>query len=315
VKKLSLRKKILLSAIILATLALLLVGLSYFMMMKLVFVSDNIFYGKKQSDVANELRTELLGRKDAKAVSFKNQDGQVLSGILLKRSNAKANLVLCHGYRGCKELMYGYVDIFPHFNILLFDFRAHGQSEGRIISIGCHEYQDVIAATEFMKNATQMQDVSLPLILLGISMGGASAIKAASELPTLCDALIIDSTFSDLRKIMIKGFTIKSGLPYYPFFPVIRWMFENAADCSISAMNSAFYAKKISKPVMLIHSCNDNFISPANTLKIYENLNQSKYSKVWIGPKCRHGWLHSYYSDLYRKKVSKFLRNSINTTV
>ena len=285
------------------------------MMMKLVFVSDNIFYGKKQSDVANELRTELLGRKDAKAVSFKNQDGQVLSGILLKRSNAKANLVLCHGYRGCKELMYGYVDIFPHFNILLFDFRAHGQSEGRIISIGCHEYQDVIAATEFMKNATQMQDVSLPLILLGISMGGASAIKAASELPTLCDALIIDSTFSDLRKIMIKGFTIKSGLPYYPFFPVIRWMFENAADCSISAMNSAFYAKKISKPVMLIHSCNDNFISPANTLKIYENLNQSKYSKVWIGPKCRHGWLHSYYSDLYRKKVSKFLRNSINTTV
>lgn len=315
-KKLSFRKKILLSVAILVFLVLSLVGLSYYMLFKLVFVGDSIFYGKKQSDIEKELRSELLSRKDSQVISFKNQDGQALSGILIKRLNARANIVLCHGYRGSKEFMYGYVDMFPQFNILLFDFRAHGQSEGRIISIGCHEYKDVIAAVDFMKDSTKSSDGSkLPLILLGISMGGASAIKAASERADLCDALIIDSTFADLTKIMVKGFTIKAGLPYYPFFPLIRWMFEETADCYINEMNSACYAKKISKPIMLIHSCNDKFISPANALKIYENLNQAKLAKVWIGPKCRHGWLHSYYGDLYKKKVSKFLNHSINIVV
>jgi len=316
VKRLSFKQKIILSIAILTFIVLGLLGLSYYMLMRLVFVGDGVFYGKKMSDISQELREELLHRKDAQTVSFKNQDGQVLAGILIRRQNAKANIVLCHGYRNSKEFMYGYVDMFPQFNVLLFDFRAHGQSEGRVISVGCHEYKDVIAATNFMRQVVKPHDGNeLPVILLGISMGGASAIKAASEDPNICDALIIDSTFADLTKIMVKGFTIKAGLPYYPFFPLVRWMFENTADCRINAMNSACYAKKITKPIMLIHSCNDSFISPANSLKIYESLNQAKFSKVWIGPKCRHGWLHSYYGDLYKKKVSKFLHNSINVTV
>lgn len=315
-KKISFRKKIILSVSILVFMILISVALSYYMLLKLVYAGDNVFYGKKQSDIEKELRSELLSRKDAQVVTFKNQDGQTLSGILIKRSDARANVILCHGYRGSKEFMYGYVDMFPQFNILLFDFRAHGQSEGRIISIGCHEYKDVIAAVDFMKGAVKNPEgIKLPVVLLGVSMGGASAIKAASEKSDLCDALIIDSTFADLTKIMVKGFTIKAGLPYYPFFPLIKWMFEESADCCINEMNSMCYAKKISKPIMLIHSCNDKFISPANTLKIYESLNQAKLAKVWIGPKCRHGWLHSYYGDIYKKKVSKFLNHSINVVV
>jgi uncharacterized protein len=316
VKKFSFKKKIFVSIMIVATVTAVVLGFSYHMMYMLLYASDNVYYGQKQSVISQEIREELFKLNEIKNVKFKTVDNIMLSGIVIKRPKAKANLLLCHGYRSSKELMYGYIDLFPEFNIMLFDFRAHGQSEGKIISIGCHEFKDVSAAAQFMKEFVCAQDGGqLPLIALGISMGAASIIKAASVEPNLCDALIIDSTFSDLHKILIKGFSIKAGLPYYPFFPIIRYIFEVVADCKVCAMNPAKCVEKITKPIFFIHSCNDSFISPKHCMRLYEHAGLSRYAKIWIAPTCRHGWLHSYYSDIYRKKVTGFLRKAINLNV
>ncbi len=315
-KKFSFKKKIIISIVILVSITFVVLGLAYHMMYMLLYASDSVYYGKKQSVLAQEIREELFKFNEIKNVKFKTVDNITLSGIVIKRPKAKANLLLCHGYRSSKELMYGYIDLFPDFNIMLFDFRAHGQSEGKIISIGCHEFKDVSASAGFMKEFVRGQNnEQLPLIVLGISMGAASMIKAASLEPNLCDALIIDSTFSDLHKILIKGFSIKAGLPYYPFFPIIRRIFEIVADCKVCEMNPAKCVEKITKPILFIHSCNDNFISPKHGLRLYEHASLSRYADIWIAPKCRHGWLHSYYSDRYKRKVNSFLRKSINLDV
>lgn len=131
-------------------------GISYYILRELTFVADPLIYGKKQSELAQEIRTELFKRSDIQKVSYFSRDGLLLAGYLIKREHAQGNLVLCHGYRGSKEFMYGYIDMFPQFNILMFDFRAHGQSEGMVISIGCHEYKDVLASVDFMKKHLQI---------------------------------------------------------------------------------------------------------------------------------------------------------------
>lgn len=315
-KKLTFKKKILLSISIFTLVFLILVGLSYRMLQMLIFSGDSIFYGTKQSILAQEIREELFKLNDIQNVQFKTSDDITLSGILIRRPNAKANMMLCHGYRASKEFMYGFINLFPQFNLFLFDFRAHGQSEGRVISIGCHEYKDVLAAADFMKKSIKTEgNKKIPLIILGLSMGAASSIKALSLYPDLCDALIIDSTFSDLKKILVKGFSIKSGLPYYPFFPIIRWLFENTAKCKICEMSTVESVKKITQPILFIHSCNDNFISPKHGLRLYENAVLSRYARIWVAPKCRHGWLNSYYSDVYKKKVNSFLHKSLNLEI
>ncbi len=285
-------------------------GVSYYILGQLTFVDDPMLYGKKQSELAQEIRTELFKRSDIQKVSYFARDGLLLSGYLVKREHAQGNLILCHGYRGAKEFMYGYIDMFPQFNVLLFDFRAHGQSEGSIISIGCHEYKDVLASADFMKqHLKDADDKDLPLVILGISMGGAAAVKAAEIEKKVCNALIIDSTFSDLKKMMERGFLLKSGLPYFPIYYVLAAMFQYFGACNVVSMDMATAIEKITVPVMVIHSCNDSFTKPSHSLRLYEHAG-SKYAKLWIGPKCRHGWLHSYYTDLYKKKVFKFLKHA-----
>ncbi|CAM6054163.1 unnamed protein product, partial [Sphagnum tenellum] len=233
------------------------------MLQQLVFVGDRAFYGKTLSMIGSEIRQELLKRSTIKPVSFVTSDKLTLQGLMVTRTRPKATLLLCHGYKGAKEIMYGCISLFPEWNILLFDFRAHGQSEGKVTSIGYHEYKDVIAAAQFLK--AQPGNAKLPLMILGISMGGAAALKATDIEPTLCDALIIDSAYAKLSTTVLESFSLRTGLPYYPFFPLLKYMFRYIARCDVHDMNPVESVSRIKQPILFIHSCSDEHTPPQHT--------------------------------------------------
>lgn len=287
------------------------VFISYQLLHTITFAADRVIHGKKTSELAEEIRSELIKRPDTTQVSFISTDNITLSALLIQRPNPKANLLLCHGYRGNKELMYSYIDMFPEYNILMFDFRAHGQSGGSITSIGYHESKDVIAGAKYLREQTATQSsTQLPLIVLGVSMGGAAAVKAAELDPGLADAIIIDSSYASLSSIALKGFTKKAHLPQYPFYPIVTWMFRYLAQCDVTKMLPEKSVRSITVPIFFIHSCDDSYISPSCAIKLYANA-QNKKSKIWIGPPCRHGLLRNYYSELYKKKIIKFLNDAL----
>ena len=149
---------------------------------------------------------------------------------------------------------------------------------------------------------------------MGFSMGGSAALRAATHSPGIAKAFIIDSSFSDLRSMFLRGYSLRVGLPYYPFFPVIKGMFHYFAKCNIDEVDSVAAVRMINEPIMFIHSCDDKFITPDHSIKLYANA-QNELSKVWIGPKARHGFLHSFYQETYRRKVLRFLRESIDLDV
>lgn len=281
--------------------------LSYVTIRRLTFVGDSVIYGKKLSDFTRDLGKELARRADITPITIKSSDNITLRAFLIKKANPRANVLLCHGYRSCKEFMYGFFDIFPDCNLLAFDFRAHGESSGSYISIGYHEYKDVLAAAAYLKQV----DPSLPFIILGLSMGGAATLRATSVQKNLADVYIIDSTFSDLKTMMLQSYSLKVGLPYYPFFPVIKWMFDFFADCDADSINSVECVKAITQPIFFVHSCNDSFIRPDHSLRLYSHA-VNPLSRLWIAPRCRHGWLNTYHTEMYKKKVNRFLIQTLD---
>lgn len=285
-------------------------GISYYALSKLTFAGDRLYYGRKQSVLAEQIRTELLKRPHISSITFKNEENHTLAGLFIERKNATANAVFCHGFKSCKEFLYSLIDMFPHWNILLFDFRAHGQSEGSISSIGCHEYKDVICAMEYLKNRTK-SITKIPSILLGISMGGASVIKAAEQQPDICDAVITDSAYANLDHTLYTTFIEHSGLPEYPFFTIVKSLFQYFTEYEVEKMNPAQCMNTIKQPVLIMHSCNDALIAPSQAIKLFENAANSN-SKLWISPHCRHAWLHVYRADLYKQKIATFLNKNLN---
>lgn len=282
---------------------------SFFSFKKLILPYDKILKnGEKLSVIARQRAQKLLQRDDLIPVSFNSKDGIKLSGYFISRQNPIGNIVLCHGYQSSKEFLSNIIDMLPEYNVLLFDFRAHGKSGGRFRTIGYHEYKDLFAAVDFLKEKTKSKLFSnkFPLYIIGISMGGAVAIDAAAKRSDICDGLVVDSSYANLNDVVYNAFSVKSGLPKYPFVPVLIQAVNFITNSNISSFSPLQSVSKVDKPILFIHSCVDDIVKPSDTLRMYANSLNEK-SKLWIGPVCRHARLHRKYPEIYQKKIRNFL--------
>ena len=284
--------------------------ISYISIRKLIYIPNDIMMqGEKMTLFADRVRKGLEKSDGAKRFTCKTKDNIELHGLYIERINPQGTILLCHGYRCCKELTSGYTGIFKDYNIVMFDFRSHGENKKSITTIGCHEYKDVLAVSEWIKtNKPNMRRV--PLAILGVSMGGAAALHATEKDPTICDALVIDSSFSNLQTILDNTFKNKSGLPSFPFLKIMKVMFNYLGGCDVTAFKPLEAVKKIKKPIMLIHSCIDPVVPVQESLLMYAQ-GVKKGAKLWIAPECKHGWLHKKYPELYKKKVKSFLNKRV----
>jgi dipeptidyl aminopeptidase/acylaminoacyl peptidase len=134
-------------------------------------------------------------------VQFCAPDGLRLSGWLLPAdpaNDARAVVVVCHGYpmNRCEMLPHAQFLRAAGFTTLLFDFRAMGESEGDLCTIGHYEVADLIGALDYLTDRPDTAD--LPVGALGHSLGGAVAIMAAAR-DTRLRAVVAEAAFPSLQ--------------------------------------------------------------------------------------------------------------------
>src|SRR6266581_1074824 len=75
-------------------------------------------------------------------------------------------IVLCHGIwtgrRECLPLALRFRA--AGYHVLTFDFRAHGRSDGRFITVGHHETDDVIGAVHYLKQRPEVDPTRIGVI-------------------------------------------------------------------------------------------------------------------------------------------------------
>ena len=175
------------------------------------------------------------------------------NGELVRYPDAVATVLLCHGFMCCEKDISFLRGVFPRglYNIMTFDFRAHGEKrEGQFCTLGRDEALDVIAAGNFLRNHPELKDK--PLYLYGFSMGAVASIQAqvkneeqsklhlaslhASKAGTsvatsidaiepgasvkpLFDAMVLDCPFDSTERIIRRGIdSLKFNLFGYSFY-------------------------------------------------------------------------------------------------
>jgi pimeloyl-ACP methyl ester carboxylesterase len=130
------------------------------------------------------------------AVRFESSDGVSLDGWLLKGDPDRPFVVLCHelGRSKASGLDLGVRLQKSGFNILLFDFRGHGSSEGKASTLGIAEKRDIIGAIDYLDS---LEGARVDRIgVYGVGMGAHAAVLAAADRPSI-KVLVLDGLYPD----------------------------------------------------------------------------------------------------------------------
>lgn len=191
---------------------------------------------------------------------LKTTDGYNIFAYEISPKSPKAVIICLSGIENPSvTAFYGHVaEFFKHdIAAIMPDLRGHGKSDGKRICIAYEETADIKAITEYIKTQAKYKD--LPVIIMGVSMGGGVALRSIGENNDI-DAVISLSAFSSFE-----DFISANREAFLPFIPATE--IDNVTAEAVRRMfgkdsrtNSPIYALRglNNRPLLLMHSRKDS---------------------------------------------------------
>lgn len=277
-------------------------------------------------------------------ITFKTSDNLTLVGLYLKRPNATCTVIVCAGWRpGRKEGLATFYNLLPIYcNILLFDARGRGESEGSFLGnikqYGIHEYKDIAAAISWINNEN-----TLPIILIGFCSGAFNAVHTLIDLQNRnittshVKGLVFDSgwgsvldvtasaSFANIQESLIAVFKyilkdkeiIKKSLLFKLSHNCARYICNRAHCLFIKPWIKKYESKtnlfdkidRLNTPILFIHSYDDQHADIHNVIKLSK---LAPFNSYWWIKKSYHTCHHLIHKKLYKEKIIAFIDGVIN---
>ena len=228
----------------------------------------------------------------AESVWFNSVDGTRLNGFYFKsRSKPEvATIIFFHGNGGniTNVTWLGQRFAKHGFNVLLFDYRGYGASDG-IAGDESGIYADGDAAVAFLVNEKKVRPEQI--VLYGHSLGTAVAADVASR--GHFGAVVLESGFSSASSVAA------TALPWLP--RSLHFLGKNRFE-------SARKVAKIKSPILIAHGDPDRTIPTSEAHLLFESANEPR--KLLILPGAGHVPFGSA-GEQYLNQVEQFIREAL----
>lgn len=228
----------------------------------------------------------------AETVWFTSADGTRLNGWYFASQSKPdtATIVFFHGNGGnISNVAWMGQRFAKHgFNVLLFDYRGYGASEGEA-SLESDLYADGDAAVAFLmkEKAARLEQI----VLYGHSLGTAVVADVASR--GNYGAVVLESGFSSASSVA------NTALPWLPGF--LHFLGKNRFE-------SGRKLAQVRAPVLITHGDPDHTIPTSEAQLLFAAANQPK--KLLIVPGAGHVVFGSA-GERYLDQVEQFMRESL----
>ncbi len=269
---------------ILALMAAVLVVIYLIALAALYFLQDRLLYFPKREVQETPAQIGL----DFEEVTLRTKDGVALDGWYIPADSAKATILFCHGNAGNIGDRLESIAQFHRMelSVFIFDYRGYGRSGGHSSEQGT--YLDAEAAWAYLTGTKGIDSNSI--VVFGRSLGGAVATWLATQHRP--GALIVESSFTSVPDIAARQ---------YPFLPVrllARFQYNSRENIA-----------KVTAPVMIVHSPDDNLVPYRHGEALYAAANEPKEFLKLSGSH-NEGFLQS--AQLYEDSLSAFIEKHIN---
>jgi pimeloyl-ACP methyl ester carboxylesterase len=244
-------------------------------------------------------------------VSFPSMDdGLTLRGWFLQGPDSEQVIIMVHGNEGNRDdPTIGTLDIASQlvkhgYNVLMFDLRGCGESDGDMVSGGYYEKRDLRGAVKYIKECGYDH-----IGVLGFSLGAVTSLLTAAEDKDI-DAVVSDSSFADLNDIMGPEFSKRTRAPAILLQPIL-FMIKIMYGVDFNAIKPIESVPMIEPaPVFFIHGDEDETI-PVEHARRLKQASQNPRNQLWIVPGAGHTRCYVTYPEEYISRVTAFFDEAL----
>ncbi|MBU2633992.1 MAG: alpha/beta hydrolase [Nanoarchaeota archaeon] len=230
-------------------------------------------------------------------VSFVTSDKIKIKAWLISSEKANGTIIIGHGYPFNKGNILPVVKfLHPDYNLLFYDHRYFGESEGKITTVGLKEVEDVKVAVNFVRERFGKK----PIALYGFSLSASAMLMAKQQV----NAIVADSPYADLGKMINHIYSIFGPLKF-PFVITTNLLAKIFFGMWPKEVSPALAIKNYDVPILLIQGEKDSQIPVENAYALKES---NPNIELWIVKGADHGWAYALYKNEYEKRVKDFLK-------
>ncbi len=267
-----------------------------------------------QIETVDDMHMDYLRRKSVSAIQRQNteeisimsRDGLILHGHYVHNLETDRlpgepvnAVILSHGYGGT-----GYKDlaVFSDFyikegyDILIIDQRTHGRSDGRYITFGAREHEDMKL---WVDKVIEMAGRDCRILLHGWSMGAATVYLAAADHPApQVRGVVFDCGYAVSEAQLLHAAQNVTRLPKVILWYVLQFLKPLCAVFCAFSLNEAaplFAAQDMRLPIFFIHGDKDSVVPYRMGRRLYRATTHAPYRDMLTVPGAEHTL--SYVSD------------------
>lgn len=232
-----------------------------------------------------------------------SSDGTVLRGWFIPAESPRLILVQ-HGYKDRLQSMLNLAELLHRrgYQVMVMCVRAHDRSDGDRIFMGQREMPDMEAWARIAEAKPGVDRAKVGMF--GVSMGGSLAIQYTASHDDV-KVLVADSAFSSLEDTIDTSVKFFTGLPPFPFGPMIRFWAEREGGFEPRDVDAKKWIAGVSpRPVLIMQGGADQVISVSSGQKLFDVAREPK--EFWFEPTVGHGKFLKMLPDAFEWRVVGF---------
>lgn len=244
---------------------------------------------------------EKLPKEEAEIVS---KDGIRLRGIYIQGDKSlHRTMIFVHGITAGIPCSIKYIHMFTKrgWNVLMYDQRRHGSSEGKYSTYGYYEKEDLDLWVQWVVKRNGENSI---LGLHGESMGAATVLQYI-PINKFVSFVIADCSYSNLNELLRYRMKEDYHLPSFPLVNLTSLRAMRKAGFSFRDISPIDAVKNSSLPVLFIHGSADSFV-PCYMSKDMHNVKKDS-KRLYIAEGAEHACSFEVDRERYEKEVMDFI--------
>jgi alpha-beta hydrolase superfamily lysophospholipase len=248
---------------------------------------------------------------DYEEVELVTADGINFGAWHFRQPGSPQTIIISGGHKGQRQGALGIsVALWRKgFNVITYSYRGMPASDTAPVTFGIKEVLELQAVIAFARKRIPSARIGL----LGYSMGAVVSLLGAAGEPGV-QALVLDSPFSDLRRLLVENVRAAIKLPGTAFVWLAGVMFwvrtrSKLSECSPKDVLSSLEPR----PLFFIHGGADAITSVNHSRRLYDAYRGPR--EIWIVQGAPH--TGGYFADrpLYVERVAGFFARHLGLDV